>query len=185
MENEKNNAIDVVSGGLSEFSNNIQKQFDEIFGDINDKPALEVEKLKKDGISPSEDDDYFRWLLKREKKYTAIIDDFAATYAKKNKSKLKQRKVFFGTIIGLLIVLVVGSVLSIILSLFLNSHIVEVLIVSLTSILSSVICLPTIIAKYLFDPQEDTRMNELIKGMFEYDTQSRKDYIEEKSRKEK
>lgn len=142
----------------------VQNVFDIVINSIQQKdPSVMNEDPKTESREIEETD-----LLTREKFYTKIVEDFENNYVIVHKQKLFFKKCFFWIVMSLYGIVIIGSIFILIWSLFVPSNI-ALIISALASIISSVVAIPKIIAKYLFPTNEDSIMNEMICQMQKYD----------------
>lgn len=114
----------------------------------------------------------------RNEKYTLLLEEYVQGYKKRQPDNRLFKWLFFIIFIGIfiIIVLVTSKYINIasqnINSIDINSSIG--LVTSCVTLITSIIVIPKIIAKYLFSIEEDKFMAEIIKSMFLQDDKIRK-----------
>lgn len=143
--------------------------YEHIFNTIFDNIPKDATKVTKDLGQDETIDDKRVELKAREKAYTKLTEDFELNYKETHKQKRRLKNVFFWFIMPLYAIIILGSMFAIIYSLFLNGSQIEIVLSAVASIITSVIAIPTIIAKYLFPTGEDKDMTSMINKMQNYD----------------
>lgn len=122
--------------------------------------VLESSMLRQEGeIGPLDGRDRF---------YTAIVHSYVDYYQKKSKNNLTLRNLFFWFSFGLLLCVIAGMILSVV---FLCKSCDDMIamavgiVASFAGTVASILILPKIIGKYLFPPNEDKHMRELLYHM--------------------
>ena len=105
----------------------------------------------------------------REKSYTDLTQHFAENYYKTHKQKRRLKEIFFWFIMILYAIIIIVSLSAIIISCLTTRNQLVIVIGSAGTIITSIIAIPTIIAKYLFPISEDMDMTNMIQGMQNYD----------------
>ena len=116
-------------------------------------------------------------LKSREYKYQELLERYVDDYKfRKNKNR-RYRSWFFWTFLITFILILLVSMLYILVTAFyadkFDISVVTGLITVCLTMISSIIIIPKIIAKYLFDADEDKYMAEIIKAMFLQDNNTR------------
>lgn len=117
-----------------------------------------------------------RHLIRHNENYTKLLSCYVNNIAKTLKAKYYFKIIFFGVVMLAIVSVIVMFVWSLICALEcegLEAAAVAV-IGSFVSIISATIVLPSIIAKYLFNLDEEKDAVEIIKGMQEFDKTTRK-----------
>lgn len=149
---------------------------------MNNNPRsifLDIKKILKKEKATKINDDEFNSLIikdenveKRNEYYTDLVENFKDSLAYNDYNKQTYKKAFFWTTLILLIGVVAVSIIGTILVICFLQDTVSVITAISTAIigmLSSIIVLPKIIAKYLFNPEEDKPVAKMVQQMIEYD----------------
>lgn len=149
---------------------------------MNNNPRsifLDIKKILKKEKATKINDDEFNALIikdenveKRNEYYTDLVENFKDSLAYNDYDKQTYKKAFFWTTLILLISVVAVSIIGTILAIcFLQDAVSLITTISTATIgmLSSIIVLPRIIAKYLFNPKEDKPVSDMVQQMIEYD----------------
>ena len=111
--------------------------------------------------------------MNRDIAYTDLADNFVYNYRQTHEQKRFLKNIFFWFIMPLYAIIILGSMFAVIASLFIAGSQIEVVLGAVASIITSVIAIPTIIAKYLFPIGEDKNMTKMVHKMQEYDNNIR------------
>lgn len=122
-------------------------------------------------------------MKKRDEIYTNLLKDFYSIYVDRQKEKEKYKWKFYKlTTKGMIFVAIMLNLFLIFLTLKVDvAHISDVVVpvvVAIISLISAFIAIPTIISKYLFNPQEDSQVIDMIKSIQEKDLENRGRYDE-------
>jgi len=133
-----------------------------------------VEEVKY-AVAHSSDNDYSAQnkaqLAKRDAKYTELLFSYVSDYMKRNRIKNIFKMVFFIVMMLVLITLIITS-----LYLFIaTNENTSALVGAVTGILSAIIGIPVMITKYLFNPEEDKLISDVVINMQKHDLENRKD----------
>ena len=157
---------------------NFSKLFDKIINEIPENANV----INKD-MANNDDDPIMKEYIKKEKLYTTILEDVEENYKETHKQKRKLKKYFFWTVLTGYLVTIFGSLIAIIISLINMSNVLAMIVGGVASIISSIIAIPIVIAKYLFPQDEDKDLTSIINKMQNYDNNKRK--IESENNKDK
>ncbi|MDR1465909.1 MAG: hypothetical protein LBJ11_11510 [Oscillospiraceae bacterium] len=117
-------------------------------------------------------------LAQSDQAINELIDTYTSDFGRKSVSKHKLKKIFFGIVMGLLILLVlfpVAVIMGLILKKNTDGTLFKVIIAGFGEILATMIVIPRMIAKYLFDPEEEEHHISLIKSVLEYNKSRHQD----------
>ncbi len=143
-----------------------QVSFDELYEEVEDVTPINNENAAKMN----------RPLDKRDEVYTQLVGAYKDYYKDKSKVNIELRKCFLWLSFSLLFVLVGGCVAIGIIGCYSLNGVIAILVpivTSVASITTSVLVLPRIIGKYLFPPEEDKEIKDLIKGFKDSDDSRR------------
>ena len=101
----------------------------------------------------------------RDEEYSKLITEFVKDYTNRVSDKKKNKQNFFILMFVLAFILLIGSLVL----LFKNPNEIVVIIGSIIGLLSAVISIPLTITKYLFNPDEDKIITEVVIAMQEQD----------------
>lgn len=115
-------------------------------------------------------------LQKRDEIYTALLKDFQILYSNRQQKKEIKKWLFFHIVLwswglfgaSVLAVLVIAAVKATDMLSFL-----PVMVTSVVSIVTSIIVIPEIVTKYLFNPNEDNEITKMIIEMQKHDLSNR------------
>lgn len=154
MANKQKKTSDLYKNIFDTILNNIPKDATKVTKDLEQDETVDDKRIE---------------LKAREKAYTNLTEDFEYNYKETHRQKRILKTVFFWFIMPLYAIIILGSMFAIIYSLFLKSSQIEIVLSAVASIITSVIAIPTIIAKYLFPTGEDKDMTSMINKMLNYD----------------
>ena len=122
-------------------------------------------------------------MKKRDEIYTNLLKDFYSIYVDRQKEKEKYKWKFYAlTTRGMIFVAIMLNLFLIFLTSKVDvAHISDVVVpvvVAIISLISAFIAIPTIISKYLFNPQEDSQVIDMIKSIQEKDLENQGRYDE-------
>ncbi len=145
--------------------------FTQIIGEILQTATQDAIEMTRDPVIGNDTDiqSIEDNIKARERSYTALTDDFEKNYKKTHDQKIKLKCCFFWIVMPLFVLVVLGSLFSLIISIFIPGSQIEVVLGAVVSLISSIIAIPTIIAKYLFPTNEDSDMSSMIHKMQNYD----------------
>lgn len=110
----------------------------------------------------------------RDMLFNNLLDAFYSDYTGRAADKRIMKKIFCYLILCIFSLMLLSIILLPLILMRFNmlntSTFIASMLSSFASIISAVLTLPQVIAKYLFDPQEDEKFLDLIKNMQEYNT---------------
>lgn len=122
-------------------------------------------------------------LTERDKIYTDLLESFYEQYKDRQSQKEKAKWQFYSDLMSLFYGVVFFLLLIIVLLVLAGrnggagTNFIPAVITATISILTTLIALPTIIAKYLFNPNEDKDVTNLILKMQALDLENRKSFL--------
>ncbi len=143
----------------------------------DDSLVLDEENSKKEILQNDNDNNVSKEIERRNKVYSEITQEYLNAYSNNQNYKSKMKVAFFSIIMVLMCILTIGCIASIIIVACNNSFNLDFITVCVTSgvtIISSLIAIPLIIAKYLFPLNEDQNLNNMIRAMMVNDNYLRK-----------
>lgn len=120
-----------------------------------------------------------RGLTQRDQLYTALLNAYVKDYDVRHKSNRGYKKIFFWFVILIFACTITGSVITLITLAargMENPSVIAVALSAFGTILSALIIIPKIIAKYLFPANEDDKVTEMVKTMQENDSKTRESH---------
>lgn len=105
---------------------------------------------------------------KRDITYTTLLDHFVKSHKDKTKANGIYKAIFFSITMGTYISLIFGAIFIIrLVAIKQSTNISDIVVIlgEVASVLSAVIVLPKIIAQYLFPPNEDSSMIQIVKSL--------------------
>lgn len=148
---------------MGDYSN---EHFIEIFKAIEKKDALVLENPPTDEEYKDEERQLF---LKRNQKYNELIEAYRTSYEQRHITKNKLKKQFFWIIMPIYMIVVVVALFILVAALFINNVGLGIILSAVTTLLTTIIAIPTIIANYLFPKKEDDNLLEMIGLMSNFD----------------
>lgn len=111
-------------------------------------------------------------IIEREKLFNDFLREYTSVFVQKSKQKKILKNIFFGCIMTVLVGVPIVSFIFIAMA---NSTIelIATILSSLAEFITAFIILPKIIAKYLFDKEEDKNLTNLIIKMQDYNLSSK------------
>ncbi len=112
--------------------------------------------------------------LERDEIYTRLLSAFINIYTNRHTQKERYKWIFFKIVLALFCFFL-GAVIAALLYISFSFEadklvsLIPIYISALISIVTSIIVLPSTIAKYLFNPDEDKEIVDMIKHMQDYD----------------
>ena len=142
--------------------------FDFILNSVKNKDALILDKnLKSNNNGSDKDVNHFN---ERNKKYNDLIEKYTTAFKDRSDFKNAYKKKFFWFVMPVYSVVIVASLFILIGSMFWQNVHLAVIISALGSLLTTIISLPTIIAKYLFPKDEDSNLVQMFQLLFNFDS---------------
>lgn len=142
------------------------------------------EKSNNDKYSPIEEARYdVKGLNTRSEKNTQLYEKYIDYYEKKCNQNLELKKKFFRNFMTFLTMIIVIIPAAILVMAFVknsigNTEVICAVSGSAATIVTSIIIIPKIIAKYLFSTEEDAIISDLLKEIQTHDIETRKNYTE-------
>lgn len=145
------------------------------FNDLMNNYGVQTDKkgrtIRKDSDSPREA--IMQRMAERELQYTQLTHNYVVINYKRYKYKEIHKWAFFWTMIAILLfVTVVFGIIAIKVAIAPTEEIVNripILLGAYTSFISTIIAIPLLIGKYLFNKTEEADMGKIIENMQNYD----------------
>lgn len=152
---------------------------------MNNKKYLNIIKdllnFQKSDIESEKDFDKEtqKQIIKRDEKYSQLLEHFVDITMRRNESKEKHKWQFFMIIMCMLGIFSIISSLVIVIILFKCNQqeiikCIPALITAITGFATTIIAIPLTVTKYLFSTHEDKYITEIISHTQEHDLSSRK-----------
>ncbi len=113
----------------------------------------------------------------RNEKYTHLLEEFISDYQARKETNRKFKSRFFYVFIGAFVLIVLATILYIIITIvnmrYINIAVVSGLVAACSTLITAIIAIPQIIAKYLFSIEEDKFMADIIRSMLTQDDKIR------------
>jgi F0F1-type ATP synthase assembly protein I len=120
---------------------------------------------------------------KRGQAYTEFLKALVADYRESAKTKRENRKCFL-ILTEICSIALTAAFIGMIVYSIINSRPLEILVTLIVGVLAEFIAIPLVIAKYLFNPEEDANIHNQLEAMQKHDTEVRSLLLRDDSHKD-
>lgn len=167
--NKQFDALKTMLDGIDEIEQLLGKnenQFNEVESLLPDETPEQLGALDKDKYEQSKREH----LSKRDESYTALLSSITNIYKVGHEHKEEHKWEFFDFMQFIMMASLISPILIVISLVAMGANEMVVAIIgAFVSIITAIIAIPTIIAKYLFDPAEDKHLAKMLVQLHKHD----------------